>query len=100
MTIGARGRVVDNTGAIVLLEDITEGTYRIDGYLMSLLRSGWFDGVTGVALGSWLECGPLEEIRDLCTELLGPVGRPGRLGARLRPRARVAERARSACPRR
>jgi muramoyltetrapeptide carboxypeptidase len=76
MTIGARHRVVDNAGAIVLLEDITEGTYRIDGYLMSLLRSGWFDGVTGVALGSWLDCGPLDEIRDLCAELLSPLGVP------------------------
>ncbi len=76
MTIGARGRVVDNAGTIALLEDVSEDTYRIDGYLMSLLRSGWFDGVTGVALGSWLECGPLDEIRELCLELLGPLGVP------------------------
>ncbi len=76
MTLGARHRLVDNAGAIVLLEDITEGVYRIDGYLMSLLRSGWFDGVTGIALGSWLDCGPLDEIRDLCAELLVPLGVP------------------------
>jgi muramoyltetrapeptide carboxypeptidase len=53
-----------------------EETYRIDGYLMALLRSGWFDGVAGIALGSWLNCGPLDEIRDLCLELLGPLGVP------------------------
>nr|WP_156608905.1 LD-carboxypeptidase [Auraticoccus cholistanensis] len=77
MTIGARGRpVLDHSGCIALLEDITEDTYRVDGYLVSLLRAGWFDGVTGVALGSWFECGPLEEIRELAVELLAPLGVP------------------------
>ncbi len=76
MTVGARGRSVDNTGTVALLEDMGEETYRIDGYLMALLRSGWFDGVAGIALGSWLNCGPLDEIRDLCLELLGPLGVP------------------------
>jgi muramoyltetrapeptide carboxypeptidase len=76
MTLGARDRVVDNTDTIALIEDIGEDTYRIDGYLHALLRSGWFDGVRGVALGSWLDCGPLEEIRALCAEVLEPLGVP------------------------
>jgi muramoyltetrapeptide carboxypeptidase len=76
LTVGARGRSVDNSGTIALLEDIGEETYRIDGYLMALLRSGWFDGVAGIALGSWLNCGPLDEIRELCLELLEPLGVP------------------------
>lgn len=76
MTLGARGRVVDNADTIALLEDVGEDTYRIDGYLHALLRSGWFDGVRGVALGSWLECGPLDEIRALFLELLEPLGIP------------------------
>jgi muramoyltetrapeptide carboxypeptidase len=77
MTLGARRRApVDNRGSLALLEDITEDTYRIDGYLTSLLRGGWFDGVAGVALGSWQDCGPLAEIRALCLELLGPLGVP------------------------
>ena len=76
MTVGARGRSVDNTGRVALLEDMGEETYRIDGYLMALLRSGWFDGVAGIALGSWLNCGPLDEIRELCVELLAPLGVP------------------------
>jgi muramoyltetrapeptide carboxypeptidase len=77
MTLGARRRgPVDNTGCIVLLEDVTEDTYRIDGYLTSLLRAGWFDGVTGVALGGWHECSPLAEITAVCRELLGPLGIP------------------------
>ena len=77
MTLGARGRPpLDHRGTIVLLEDVTEDTYRIDGYLTSLLRAGWFDEVAGIALGSWLSCGPLDQIRALCLELLGPLQVP------------------------
>lgn len=77
MTTGARSRPpLDNRGCIALLEDFTESTYRIDGYLHALLRSGWFDGVTGIALGSWARCSPVEEIHALCLELLGPLGVP------------------------
>jgi len=83
MTTGARGRPpLDNSGCIALLEDFTEQTYRIDGYLHTLLRSGWFDGVSGVALGSWARCSPVDEIHALCVEVLGPLGIPivGELG--------------------
>ena len=71
-----------NDGCIALLEDCNEETYRLDGYLQTLLRSGWFDGVTGVALGSWEGCSPVNEIHDLCVEVLGPLGIPvvGELG--------------------
>ena len=76
-TTGARSRPpLDNRGCIALLEDYTESTYRIDGYLQTLLRSGWFDGVTGIALGSWAKCSPVHEIHALCVELLGPLGIP------------------------
>ena len=76
-TTGARNRPpLDHTGCIALLEDYTESTYRIDGYLHTLLRSGWFDGVTGIALGSWAMCSPVEEIHALCLELLAPLGIP------------------------
>lgn len=77
MTVGARGRPpLDHRGCVVLLEDVTEETYRLDGYLQSLLRAGWFDGVAGIALGSWYECSPLEEVRALAVELLAPLGVP------------------------
>lgn len=77
MLSGARNRKpVDNTGRIGLLEDVTEEPYRIDGMLQTLLRAGWFDGLTGVALGSWSECGDLADVRSLCEELLAPLGIP------------------------
>ncbi|MEV2271766.1 S66 peptidase family protein [Nonomuraea africana] len=44
-------------GRLVLLEDIAEHPYRIDRMLTQLLQSGAFDGVRGVALGSWVDCG-------------------------------------------
>lgn len=76
MTLGAHGRPpLDNSGAIVVLEDIGEDTYRLDGFLMSLLRAGWFDGVAGIMLGSWLDCQP-DQVRELCRELLVPLGVP------------------------
>ncbi|MER1995155.1 MAG: LD-carboxypeptidase [Arthrobacter sp.] len=77
MLNGARNRrPVDNTGRIGLLEDVTEEPYRIDGMLQTLLRAGWFDGLAGLALGSWSECGDLAEVRALCVELLAPLGIP------------------------
>lgn len=52
MTLGARDRVVDNTDTIALFEDVGEDTYRLDGYLHALLRSGWFGaGARSVPLG-------------------------------------------------
>ena len=83
MTVGALTRApLDHRGVIALLEDTHEETYRLDGYLTTLLRAGWFAGVAGVVLGSWPDCGPEAEIHDLCLELLGPLGVPmvGRLG--------------------
>jgi muramoyltetrapeptide carboxypeptidase len=49
-------------GGILLLEDVDEKAYRIDGFLTHLLRAGWLDGVAGVVLGSWKDCEPVEEV--------------------------------------
>lgn len=77
MTLGARDRrPLDHSGCIAVLEDVTEPPYRIDSYLQSLLRAGWFDGVTGIALGSWDACGAPEPIDALAREILGPLGVP------------------------
>ncbi|WP_353950500.1 LD-carboxypeptidase [Knoellia sp. S7-12] len=60
-------------GGILLLEDVDEKAYRIDGYLTHLLRSGWLEGVAGVAVGSWQGCEPVE---DLVRDRLGGLGVP------------------------
>jgi muramoyltetrapeptide carboxypeptidase len=64
-------------GGLLVIEDIGEETYRLDRILTQLLRSGWLDGVAGIALGSWVDCGPYEtEVRPLLYERLGGLGVP------------------------
>ncbi|MFD3660402.1 LD-carboxypeptidase [Streptomyces sp. NPDC058659] len=63
-------------GGLLLLEDVGEEPYRLDRILTQLLRSGWLDGVTGVALGSWEECGPYEDVRAVLVDRLGGLGIP------------------------
>ncbi|WP_420810922.1 S66 peptidase family protein [Desertimonas flava] len=60
-------------GAIVLLEDIDEKAYRLDSYLTHLRRAGWFDGVAGIALGSWVGC---EIAEPVVADILGDRGVP------------------------
>jgi muramoyltetrapeptide carboxypeptidase len=74
--VGAEGAVVPPDGSIVVLEDVNEEPYQVDRMLTQLLRSGWFAGVTGVALGSWTGCGTLPEVHDVVTDLLVGLGIP------------------------
>ncbi|AYY15358.1 LD-carboxypeptidase [Actinobacteria bacterium YIM 96077] len=50
------------SGGILLLEDVDEDTYRLDRYITHMLRTGWLDGVAAVVLGSWHNCGALDEV--------------------------------------
>jgi muramoyltetrapeptide carboxypeptidase len=61
-------------GGIVVLEDITEPAYRLDNLLTQLLRSGWFDGVRGVVLGTWVDCG--DDALDTVSSRLRTLGVP------------------------
>ncbi|MFF9867393.1 LD-carboxypeptidase [Streptomyces sp. NPDC013953] len=63
-------------GGLLLLEDVGEEPYRLDRALTQLLRAGRLDGVAGVALGSWAECGPYEEVRATLLDRLGGLGVP------------------------
>ncbi|MEE4542745.1 LD-carboxypeptidase [Streptomyces sp. V4-01] len=63
-------------GGLLALEDVGEEPYRLDRILTQLLRSGWFDGVAGILLGSWQDCGPYEEVRALFLDRLGGLGVP------------------------
>ncbi|PZG21857.1 S66 peptidase family protein [Nonomuraea aridisoli] len=60
-------------GRIAFLEDIGEEPYRIDRMLTQLLHAGAFDGVRGIALGSWVQCG---DPYAVLVERLGPLGVP------------------------
>ncbi|CAM5311440.1 putative carboxypeptidase [Streptomyces tanashiensis] len=63
-------------GGLLFLEDVGEEPYRLDRILTQLLRSGWLDGVAGIGLGSWEECGPYEEVRAVLADRLGGLGVP------------------------
>lgn len=63
-------------GGLLLVEDVGEQPYRIDRMLTQLLRSGWLDGVGGIALGSWEECGPYDRVRAVLTDRLAGLGVP------------------------
>lgn len=69
-------------GAIVLLEDVSEDPYRVDRLVTQLLRANWFDGVAGIALGSWTDCGDPEELRAMLTDRLAGLGVPVAYGLR------------------
>ena len=62
--------------SIAVLEEVGEEVYRVDRMLTQLLRSGWFDGVRGIALGAFTDCATPEAVRDLMTDRLGPLGVP------------------------
>lgn len=47
---------VDGRGAIVVLEDVGEATYRLDRMLTQLRLAGAFDGCVGVAVGHFTDC--------------------------------------------
>lgn len=77
MTTGSHPEGMKRTdGKIVLIEEVTEDVYRVDGLLTKLIRSGYFDGAAGIALGTWEQCGELHEIKALVEELLVPLGLP------------------------
>ncbi|MFF0692577.1 LD-carboxypeptidase [Streptomyces tendae] len=63
-------------GGLLCLEDVGEEAYRVDRYLTQLLRAGWLDGVGGLLLGSWADCGPYERLRPLLADRLGGLGVP------------------------
>jgi muramoyltetrapeptide carboxypeptidase len=58
---------------IAFLEDVDEAPYRVDRMLTQLLQAGWFDGVAGIVLGTWIGCGDLEAV---FADRLVPLGVP------------------------
>ncbi|MEV0320947.1 LD-carboxypeptidase [Streptomyces sp. NPDC050658] len=74
--LGVPGGRVSARGGLLCVEDIGEEAYRLDRILTQLLRSRWLDGVSGVALGSWVDCEPDGEVRALFRDRLGPLGVP------------------------
>lgn len=74
--LSARAAAPAPDGAVVVLEDVNEQPYRLDAIVTKLLRAGWFDGVTGIALGSWVDCGEPADVRAMLLDRLGGLGVP------------------------
>jgi muramoyltetrapeptide carboxypeptidase len=79
-SLGTRDRVTAD-GSIVVLEDIGEEVYKLDRLFTQLLRAGWFDGVRGIVLGDFSDCGSPESVRALALDRLAPLGVPMLWGA-------------------
>lgn len=74
--IGAPHAWTSARGGLLMIEDTTEEPYRLDRIFTQLLRAGAFAGISGVACGSWADCGPYEEVRTVLADRLGGLGVP------------------------
>ena len=63
-------------GHILFVEDRGEAPYRIDRMLSQLHLGGYLDGVAGVILGCFLDCGPLEDVYAIVKEAFHHTGVP------------------------
>ena len=68
-------------GGIVVLEDVSEHAYRVDRLLTQLLRSGWFDQVTGLVIGDFSDADDQGQVAEVVRERLEPLGVPLVVGA-------------------
>ncbi|MFI6386486.1 LD-carboxypeptidase [Nonomuraea sp. NPDC050547] len=68
-------------GAILFLEDVDEYTFRLDRIFTQLRRSTYTDGVAGILLGTFTECGDPGDVERLLADRFGDLGVPVLAGA-------------------
>jgi muramoyltetrapeptide carboxypeptidase len=56
---------------ILFLEDRAEAPYKIDRMLTQMKLADCFEGLAGLVLGSFEECGPVEEIIKIIKDIFG-----------------------------
>lgn len=86
-TCAASGRLFLPDGGVLVIEDVTESSYRLDRMLTALAVAGHFDRVAGVVLGDLTSCaaGPFgvaaeDAVRSRLVELGVPVAAGLRFG--------------------
>jgi muramoyltetrapeptide carboxypeptidase len=67
-------------GALVVLEDVNEPTYKIERCLWQLIRSGALAGVAGIGFGEFVGCGRYDDnsgwLREAVREMVEPLSVP------------------------
>ncbi len=63
-------------GHILFIEERGEALYRIDRMLTQMKLAGCFDGLAGLLLGSFTDCGPAKEIYKVVAEVFGEMDIP------------------------
>ena len=66
----------DLSGVILLIEDRGEEPYRIDRMLTQMLLAGCFEGLAGLALGAFTDCGSAEAVHRIVADRLGGLNIP------------------------
>ena len=61
---------------IVFLEDRGEAPYRLDRMLTQMKMAGCFDGMQGLVLGSFKDCGAREEVWGVVAEMFADAEWP------------------------
>ncbi|MGV9306134.1 S66 peptidase family protein [Nonomuraea sp. NPDC003727] len=67
--------------AILFLEDVDEELFRLDRYITQLRRATYSDGVAGILLGTFTDCGEPRDVERMLVERLGDLGVPVMAGA-------------------
>lgn len=63
-------------GALLLIEDCREALYRLDRLLTQLRLAGVLEGLGGLLLGQFTDCGDIEAILSMVADLLAPHSFP------------------------
>ena len=73
-------RAMQADGAIVVLEDVNEPTYKIERCLWQLIESGGLAGAVGIGFGEFKGCGRNDEsgdhLKDAIREIVEPLSIP------------------------
>jgi muramoyltetrapeptide carboxypeptidase len=66
----------DYAGAILMIEDIGEAPYRVDRMLTQMKLAGVLDGMVGLVVGGFEDCGRFDEIDEIVLERFADMDIP------------------------
>ena len=66
----------DLTDHILMIEDRGEAPYRIDRMLTQMRQAGCFEGLAGLALGTFTDCGSADEIQRIVSDRMDGLDIP------------------------